>query len=193
MRKLFFVLFPLLTIICRAQENEMYYVHFSDDRVWGYPKEFVRSIDLKSGQYTLTLTSDSVISWPAEKVVSIDEIAPAYPQFTAFKLDDKLNDQLFRDVEAVVTPNEVWASVDGIGKYLTPLFSMDIPSAVAYVNGKEQMSGESRLRFAEQVTYTLGFPNYQRLSVEKVRRWVCLLVPEMRKHFVQFAFCRCPK
>ena len=184
MRKLFFVLFPLLTIICRAQENEMYYVHFSDDRVWGYPKEFVRSIDLKSGQYTLTLTSDSVISWPAEKVVSIDEIAPAYPQFTAFKLDDKLNDQLFRDVEAVVTPNEVWASVDGIGKYLTPLFSMDIPSAVAYVNGKEQMSGESRLRFAEQVTYTLGFPNYQRLSVEKVSEEVWTY-PEMSVKEIQ--------
>ena len=151
-----------------AQVSDMYYVHFSDGRVWGYPKDFVKELHHSDGQYTLVLKSDSLVSWPEKMVLEVNDVAPVYPQFTAFELDDKLNDQLFRDVEAVVTPDEVWASVSGIGKYLTPTFEMDMPGAVAYANGVEQESGVSRLRFANDVVYTLLYPGYQRLSIEKV-------------------------
>lgn len=143
----------------------MYYVYFSDGRVWGYPKDVVKEI---ATDKTLVLMDGSVLSWKAGEVLSIDEVAPNYPQFTVFELDDKLNDQLFRDVEAAVTTDEVWASVSGIGKYLTPTFEMDDPEAVAYVKGVGQVSGESRLRFADTVVYTLGYPSYKRLSVEKI-------------------------
>ena len=151
-----------------AQESGMYYVHFVDGRVWGYPKSLVKSVDNDGEQYTLVLEVDSVISWPSEQILVVDETAPVYPEFTIFKLDDKLNDQLFRDVDATVTTDEVWTSVSGIGKYLTPTFEMDMSEAVAYVGGVEQVSGESRLRFAEDVVYTLGHHNYKRLSVEKI-------------------------
>lgn len=162
------VLFSLLTIVCRAQDDEMYYVHFNDGRVWGYPKDFVSEVDKVGRRYVLVLKDDSVVSWPVEQVLAIDEIAPVYPQFTTFVLDDKCNDQLFRDVEAVVVTDEVWTSVSGIGKYLTPTFELDRPGAVAYVNGREQVSGESRLHFADEVMYTLSLPGYQRLSIEKI-------------------------
>lgn len=171
MRKFFLllgILFSLCSIVSKAQENSMYYVHFVDGRVWGYPKEIVKDFSNAGEAYVFTLISDSVISWPVDEVLSVDDKTPIYPQFTSFKLDDKLNDQLFRDVEAVVTKDEVWTSVSGIGKYLTPLFTMDMPNAVAYVKGKEQLSGESRLRFAEEVVYTLGFLGHERLSIEKV-------------------------
>ena len=171
MRKFFLllgILFSLCSIFSKAQENSMYYVHFVDGRVWGYPKEIVKDFSNAGEAYVFTLISDSVISWPVDEVLSVDDKTPSYPQFTSFKLDDKLNDQLFRDVEAVVTKDEVWTSVSGIGKYLTPLFTMDMPNAVAYVKGKEQLSGESRLRFAEEVVYTLGFLGHERLSIEKV-------------------------
>lgn len=167
-----FLLFALLCALFlatgKAQEGNMYYVHFSDGRVWGYPKSFVKEIATGDSRYSLTLSNDSVISWSKDEVLSVDEVAPNYPQFTSFKLDDKLNDQLFRDVEATVTAEEVSASVSGIGKYLTPIFAMDMPEAVAYVDGEEQMSGQSRLRFAEDVVYTLGTSSYKRLSVEKI-------------------------
>ena len=162
------VLFSLLSIICRAQDSGMYYVHFNDGRVWAYPKDFVAEINNLGGEYVLVLKGDTIVSWPGGQVSSIDDIAPAYPQFATFGLDEKLNDQLFRDVEAVVTADEVWTSVSGIGKYLTPTFEMNAPGAVAYVNGQEQVSGESRLRFADEVMYTLSYPGYQRLSVEKI-------------------------
>ena len=171
MRKFFLllvILFSLCSTVLKAQENSMYYVHFVDDRVWGYPKEFVKDLSNDGGMYVITLMNDSIVSWSVDEVISVNEQAPVYPQFTAFKLDDKLNDQLFRDVEAVVTTDEVRASVSGIGKYLTPSFTMDMPNAVAYACGKEQVSGKSRLRFAEDVVYTLSLPGHERLSVEKV-------------------------
>ena len=158
----------LFTIAGRAQEVGMHYVYFADGKVWGYPQDFVREIKQDANTYILILENDSTISWPAEQVHSISDIAPEYPQFTTFELDDKRNDQLYRDVEAMVSANEVSASISGIGKYLTPSFTMDMAGAVAYVGGEEQVSGESRLRFADEVIYTLGHPNYQRLSVEKV-------------------------
>ena len=157
-----------LVATTRAQHADAYYVYFTDGRVWGYPKDYVESLDNDGSVYTLTLKGDSVISWPVAQVQRVSEMAPDYPRFTEFVLDDKLNDQLYRDVEATVSANEVVASVSGIGKYLTPLYSMDMAGAVAYVDGKEQISGESRLRFANEVTYTLGHPNYQRLSMEKI-------------------------
>lgn len=162
------VLLSLFTLVARAQEVDMYYIYFADGRVWGYPKQYVKGIEADAGSYTLVLKNDSVISWSAGQVVSVDENAPVYPQFTAFELDDKLNDQLYRDVEAIVSPDAVVATVSGIGKYLTPKFEMDVPDAVAYVGGKEQKSGASRLHFADEVVYTLGCPSYKRLSVEKV-------------------------
>ena len=162
------LLISLFPMAGRAQDADMHYVYFSDGRVWGYPKAFVKDVQNNGGECFLVLEDDSIVSWSAAEVETVSETAPAYPQFTVFELDDKRNDQLYRDVEATVTADEVTASVSGIGKYLTPSFSMDMPDAVAYVNGKEQASGESRLRFADVVTYTLGRPDYMRLSVEKV-------------------------
>ena len=162
------VLISSLFTIGRSQEKETYYVRFADGRVWGYPKEYVKEVLSEDVGYTIVLMDESEVSWTTEEVVAIDEIEPTFPHFTAFELDDKLNDQLFRDVEAAVTESEVWASVSGIGKYLTPTFELDAPNAVAYVDGKEQVSGESRLRFAREVVYTLSFPGYERLSAEGV-------------------------
>lgn len=171
MRRHFFMIAALLAsffAMGQAQEADMYYVHFSDGRVWGYPKEFVKSLSSDGEAYTLVLENDSVVSWPDGQVTSVDETAPVYPQFTAFKLDDKLNDQLYRDVTATVTADAVTATVSGIGKWLTPMFTMDMADAVAYIDGEEQVSGSSRRRFANEVVYTLSHPNYRRLLVEKV-------------------------
>lgn len=162
------LLATLTTLAGRAQDAGMHYVYFADGKVWGYPKDFVKEIKQDANTHALILTNDSTISWAAGEVISISEVAPEYPQFTSFKLDDKRNDQLYRDVEATVSANEVTVSVNGIGKYLTPSFAMDMAGSVAYVDDKEQISGESRLRFANEVTYTLGHPNYQRLSIEKI-------------------------
>lgn len=168
MRTRLLLLFALCFAMVKAQNTDIYYIYFSDGRVCGYPKEYVKELEHDDKGYTLTLRSDSVITWAAAEVNSISEEAPSYPQFTAFKLDDKLNDQLYRDVNATVSTDEVTATVSGIGKYLTPLFAMDMPEAKAYVGGKEQVSGQSRLRFADEVVYTLAYPEHTLFSIVKV-------------------------
>ena len=168
MRSRILLLLTLLASFFCLSAQENYYVYLTDGSVLGYPKEYVKSVKEDNQSWTLTLESDSVISWPASQVQEVSETAPDYPQFTEFVLDDKRNDQLYRDVEATISADGVTATVSGIGKYLTPLFTMDMAGAVAYVNGKEQESGVSRLRFADEVTYTLGHPNFARLSMEKI-------------------------
>ena len=158
----------LLASFLGISAQDCYYVYLTDGSVLGYPKEYVKSVDNSGSRCILTLESDSVISWPSEQVLRVNLITPDYPQFTEFVLDDKRNDQLYRDVEATISADGVTATVSGIGKYLTPLFEMDMAGAVAYVNGKEQENGVSRLRFANDVVYTLSLPGYQRLSMEKI-------------------------
>lgn len=162
------VLFTLAFSVINAQDTNSRYLYFADGAVWGFPNESVKDIVNDSRGCTVTLLNDSVLTWAVGEVTSVSDRAPEYPQFTEFKLDDKLNDQIFEDVYATVNPDRVTAQVGAIGKYLTPLFKMDRSDAVAYVNGEEQVSGQSRLRFADEVVYTLGAPTYRRLSMEKV-------------------------
>ena len=160
------MLVSLLTKV-GAQDTGIFYVYFTNGGVYGYPENLVKRMNNDSQEYTLTLVNDSVVSWKSTEVNVVSKESPVYPQFTRFVLDDKLNDQLYRDVEATISADSVTATVSGIGKYLTPLFEMDMPGAVAYVNGKEQESEVSRLRFAKDVVYTLGYPNYKCLSKEE--------------------------
>ena len=60
------------------------------------------------------------------------------------------------------------ATVAAIGKWLTPTYKLSDKDAVAYVDGVAQVSGVSRLRFADEVVYTLGYPKHQRFSMEKI-------------------------
>lgn len=151
-----------------AQTRDCYYVYFTDGSVEAYPIEYVKELNKTSEGYQLTLISDSVCSWTTDQVDAVSDNAPEYPQFTDFKFDDKLNEQLAYDVDATVTPDRVEASVGAIGKWLTPSFKLDSKVGEVYVDGLLQVSGVSRLRFAEEVTYTLSLPGHSRFSMEKV-------------------------
>ena len=133
-----------------------------------YPKEYVKTVDNDGNEYRITLVNDSIVRWQKTEIDSICNTAPVYPRFTFFEFNDKHNDQLFSDIEAGIIGNNVKATVGAIGKWLTPTFEMDSEDAIAYVNGKEQISEQSRVRFNNDVIYTLSRKGYQRLSMEKV-------------------------
>lgn len=149
---------------------ERYYVYFSDGRVWGYPKEMVK--EMKSddaGGYSLTLLNDSVLAWSNAEVEQLNELPPVFPAMTELTFMEELNDELTDDVDAVITNDgRAVASVASIGKYLTPTFVLDNPDAKAYVNGVEQVSGVSRLRFADEVTYVVANDGYKQLAAVKL-------------------------
>ena len=151
-----------------AQTRDCYYVYFSDGSVEAYPKEYVKEFDETGEGYRITLINDSVCAWSTAQVDAVNDNVPEYPQFTDFKFDDKLNEQLAYDVDATVTPDRVEASVGAIGKWLTPSYKLDSKVAEVYVDGQLQVSGVSRLRMADEVTYTLSLPGHRRFSMEKV-------------------------
>ena len=71
-------------------------------------------------------------------------------------------------VYGTIADGRVTATVAAIGKWLTPSFKLSDRAAVAYVDEARQTSGTTRLRFADEVVYTIGYPQHRRLSVEKV-------------------------
>ena len=148
--------------------SDNHFIYFADGTVEAYPKELVKSFSQSAEGYELTLIDDSKRSWTADKVDSVSSISPVYPQFTDFKLDDKLNDQLFYDIDGRLDNDSVNLVVGAIGKWLTPSFKTDSKIAEVYIGKNLQTSGLTRSRFAEDMTYTLSLPGHRRLAMEKI-------------------------
>ena len=162
------VLLGFLTEVSVAQADACHYVYFSDGSVEAYPLEYVKMLETTSDGYVLTLVNDSVCEWGVSAVDSVSSVAPAFPQFVEFDFNDNANEQLVNDVYGSITDGKVTATVAAIGKWLTPAYKLSDKAAVAYVDGVAQVSGVSRLRFADEIVYTLGYPKYQRFSMEKI-------------------------
>ena len=163
----------MLTIQCLASalavaHTDHHYIYLANGHVEAYPHEHVKALNATATAYTLTLISDSVVTWTASEVDSVSDIAPEYPQFTEFDFNDNLNEQLTNDVYGTIACGRVTATVAAIGKWLTPSFKLSDRAAVVYVDGALQTSGTSRLRFDDEVTYTVGYPQHRRLAVEKI-------------------------
>ena len=161
-------LLGFLSEVSVAQTDDCHYVYFSDGSVEAYPLEYVKMFETTSGGYVLTLVNDSVCEWNVSEVDSVSSVAPAFPQLIEFDFNDNANEQLVNDVYGVITDEKVTATVAAIGKWLTPTYKLSDKDAVAYVDGVAQVSGVSRLRFADEVVYTLGYPKHQRFSMEKI-------------------------
>lgn len=156
------------TLTSAQTSVDNHYIYFTDGSVEAYPKEYVKSFSQSAEGYELILIDDSKRTWTSGQVDSVSVIPPTYPQFTDFKLDDKLNDQLFYDVDGIVYPDSIRLVVGAIGKWLTPSFKTDSKVAEVYIGKEPQVSGQTRNRFSEDVTYTLSYDGHRRLAMEKV-------------------------
>lgn len=164
--------FPLVLSVMgvNAQSVGHHYVYFSDGRVSAYPFELVKSLEKDAEGCTLILQNDSVLSWRVGQLDSVSTVPPDFPKLVSLMFGEELNDELTDDVEAVIAEGRATATVPAIGKYLTPTFVTDRAEAVVYVvDGAVQTSGLSRLRFADEVTYTVSLPGYQRLAAIKTQ------------------------
>ena len=157
-----------ITLSSSQTSVDNYYIYFADGSVEAYPKEYVKAFSQSAEGYELTLVDDSKRSWTSGQVDSVSAISPVYPQFTDFKLDDKLNDQLFYDIDGRIENDSVNLVVGAIGKWLTPSFKTDSKIAEVYIGKELQESGQTRSRFAEDVIYTLSLPDHRRFTMEKI-------------------------
>lgn len=144
------------------EKDDTLFICFANGHVDAYPMKFIRAIDITSPYSTvLTLINDEVVTYSRAEYDSLSHHGPALPEFTSFKFNDKFNEQLTDDVDGIIEKNNIRLDVAAIGKNLTPTFKTSNELARVYVDGVEQTSKESRLRFADDVTYTVALPGSQ--------------------------------
>ncbi|MCF0194813.1 MAG: CotH kinase family protein [Bacteroidaceae bacterium] len=116
---------------------------------------------------TIVLKGDSVVSGSLVETPVIDE---NFPCLRTFKLNNKYNDVLVKDIDGEVTADTVRLFVTGcIAKTLCPSFSLTEESVNVYHGNKRQLSHTNRNRFDKTLTYTLARPGYRILQVVKTQ------------------------
>ena len=143
-----------------GQEADTLFVHVGKGCFDAFPRSLVlNEVTDSRGTLMLTLADHSEIVYTKADFDSIGHTGPALPRLTSFKFNNKYNDEMPWDVEAVVQfgsplSQHLDFDVPSITKYLTPSFKTDTEGAVVYVGDEVQESKVSRHRFTEDITYT---------------------------------------
>ncbi len=136
-----------------------YYLTFMDGRLYVFPSKCYKKFSKGAEEITFIANDDVVYSYLLSDIKSIDHQLPKeLPILTSYKFSNKYNYQVFTDAVGTITDDRVSVKVAGIGKRLTASFALSDENARAYVDGKEQESKVSRLRFENNRTYVVGYP-----------------------------------
>ena len=163
------------------------YVTFSDGRLFVFPDSCVKTIVTEDGKLTVTALDDIVYSYPLESITSISQqLTKILPTITSYKFDHKYNYQVFTDAVGEISDSEINVSIAGIGKWLTASFKLSDPSAKAFVDGVEQITKVSRLRFYDNRIYTIGYEGDMILLPAGDNH--CIFAPFGKKYSVKVDF-----
>lgn len=133
------------------------YITLNDGRLHVFPDNCVSSMTTDDSQVTITAIDGSVFSYPLTDIQSIaDQPTKELPTITSYKYYSKNNYQLISNATGVISGDQISATAIGIGKWLTPTFTLSNQNATAYVDGVEQKSATSRISFARDRVYTVG-------------------------------------
>lgn len=147
-----------------AQDADTLFVHVDEGCFDAFPRSLVVSEETDAkGTLTLTLADSSEIIYNKEEYDSVSYTGPALPRLASFKFNNKYNDEMPWDVEALFRADDamnqrISLDVPSITKYLTPSFKTDPEDAVVYVGDEVQESKVSRHRFTEDIVYTTSLP-----------------------------------
>lgn len=147
-----------LTASAGAQVQDSLFVKLNNGELYVFPSLLTSNIANENNQLVVT-TKDGTVYRYANSDIAYKGMqnTAELPVLTSFKLNNKYNDQVFTDVIGeITTDNRIKMQVGAIGRWLTPSFNVEPITAKVYVNGEEQMSKETRLNFANPVTYTVA-------------------------------------
>lgn len=149
------ILFILLSKVALATS----YVTLNDGRLYVFPDSYVESTSTDNGLLSFTALDGTIFSYPLENVSSVGtQLTKELPTIETYLFDNKHNYQVFTDATGIIDGNQIKVTVAGIGKWLTASFTLSDEAARAYVDGNEQVSTRSRLRFDPSRVYTVGYP-----------------------------------
>ena len=158
----------LLTAGAGAWAENVYYIYLADGTVEAYPEKFVRvapAVD-DTGTLVLQLTRGKQ-TWQQGEYLTWNNECPDLPEITSFKFNNKFNPNLHDDVEAVLDgSSDISLTLNAIGKRLTPSFQLSDKKGIVFVDGIQQQSKVSRLRFDHDIIYTVTYPGYVILATD---------------------------
>lgn len=151
-----------------ATEGEILYVYLADGSVDAYS---AASLDgdyyEENGKLYFPIKDGDVIYYNREEYDSCSTIRPELPYMTSFKFNNKYNPNLNVDAIAETVSQDMYFSLNAIGKWLTASFQLSDDKAVAFVDTVLQESKVTRQSFADKVTYKVTYPGYN--IVERVK------------------------
>ena len=170
MRQLFILIsllfFPTLL---HAQEESVVtdairYIFMTDGQVIAIPEKYIQDEVTEDGVCVLSLKGGVTYTYAVSDVLDItDSYEFTELSLNSFRFTHEDNDQVYADVDAVISDDgdiiRVTADVPVIGKRLRPSFTLS-DGATMWVDGVQQVSGQSSHRFTEPLLYTLAAPNH---------------------------------
>lgn len=143
------------------------HVYLSDGRVEAYPLEYVTNHYERDGKLVIETNIARTFTYNLPDVDSVSEKTPEnFPAFESFKFNNDFNDQLFTTANGEMVGDTVFVTVAAIGKRLTPSFKVTDDNVAVYVDGKLQISKESRLRFDKDIYYLVARRDHSILTPE---------------------------
>ncbi len=148
--------------------TDLLYVHQASGAMDAFPLSSISTrTDGDDGSLTIKTVDNNTYSYAATELVSVTEDAPTdLPTLTSYKFNNKYNNQLLVDVVAeeellpdgsLGIPETISLTVgNAIGKRLTASFNASTEDATVYVNGIEQVSKKTRMRFDHDIVYIVA-------------------------------------
>lgn len=164
------VLVLIIVALISQHANASSYITFNDGHLLVFPDSCISSITTNNGVVTFTDRNGGKYSYSLDVISSIDnQLTKNLPMITSYKFDDKYNYQLVSDAIGIIGDDEINIEVSGIGKRLTASFDLSATDARVYVDGIQQVSAESRMRFENSKKYTAGYPGDMILTLKEDR------------------------
>ena len=166
------ILFAFLSYIGVYAKDEVRYITMTDGQVYAIPEKHIIEEKTSGGVCTLTLEGGKTFDYSVSAPVSYDyDVDVTSAKLLSFGFTHEDNDQVYADVKATIEDDGemviVNADVPVIGKRLRPSFTMS-EGVTLCLDGVEQVSGKSSLRFDSPVTYTLALPGHWIYEVKTI-------------------------
>ena len=166
---------PAMTISAqgtRGVQNSIRYITLNDGQVIAIPEKYILGESQSDGLHTITLEGDTTFVYGIDNVANISNTYNGtHASLKSFGFTNADNDQVYKDVEAKIIEMKdtilVSADVPVIGKRLRPSFTTS-EGATMWVDGIQQVSGQSSQRFTAPVVYTLAQPKHWIYQVKEV-------------------------
>lgn len=148
----------LLLMIGHLSQAATTYVTFNNGNLLVFPDSSVIRTESNDEYFSIFIQDNTIYRYKLNTIQSISNTFPKeMPSITSFIVDKDINHQVITSAEGSINDEFIDISVLGIGKWLTPSFTLSNEDAIVTVDAVEQHSDVSRLSFAYDRQYIVGY------------------------------------